>query len=258
MVIFGYICLFLMGLTLGLIGAGGSILTIPILVYIFKIPATIATTYSLLIVGSSSFVATIRYRKKILFEKVALFVIPSMVGTFSARFFLIPNLPSSFGTLTLDRALILLLLTLMTLAAYFMIKDRPLYSTNKESSPLLLTAKIVLLGFSFGFVMGLIGAGGGFLIVPTLVLLMGFGMREAIPTSLFIITINSFTGFLSDQHHFLYHDWVEISSYLILPLIGMFFGIALENYVEKSKLKKSFGWFILLTAIVIASREFIL
>ncbi|MEA0971217.1 Sulfite exporter TauE/SafE family protein [Candidatus Megaera venefica] len=254
----GYLSLLFMGLTLGLVGAGGSILTIPILVYIFKIPIIIATTYSLLIVGVSAFIGTVRYRSSILFSKVALFALPSIIGVFSARFYILPNLPRSLGIITLDQAMILLLLTFMISSSYLMIRDNRLQLPNTKHSSFLNQTKIILLGFCLGLVMGLLGAGGGFLIIPTLILLMGFSMQGAVPTSLFIITLNSLIGFLSDKHNFLAQDWINIFWYVSLAVLGMLIGIKLGTYINASQLKKGFGWFICITAITIALREFII
>jgi hypothetical protein len=246
-----------MGLTLGLIGAGGSILTIPILVFLFRIPIIVATTYSLIIVGSVAFVAAIRYRGNILFKNASLFALPSLIGVFCSRFYILPNLPHSLGIFSIEQLLIILLLVFICLASFFMIKDHQLSLRSNNIMQSSLVA-VLSLGLGFGCIIGILGAGGGFLIVPTLVLLMSFTMQEAIATSLFIITINSLVGFLSDQHTISYHNWVTIYKYLCISLIGMFVGIYLNKYINGNKLKIIFGWFILIIGITIFIKEFIL
>lgn len=254
----GYICLLFMGLTLGLVGAGGSILTIPILVYLFKIPMIIATTYSLVIVGSSAFIATIRYRHIILFKKAIIFTIPSIIGIFCARSYLIPNLPEFLWGLPINQVLMLLLLVFMALAGYFMIKDFKFHTDNKAANNKATQIKLISIGLCLGTIMGLLGAGGGFLIIPTLVLWMRLNMQEAVPTSLFIITINSLIGTLSNKHSLDSNDWSCLLGYLSFALVGMFIGIYLGKYVNGHNLKQSFGWFVWMIAIVIATKEFIL
>lgn len=257
MEIIGYFCLLIMGLVLGLIGAGGAILTIPILVYLFKVPMIIATTYSLFIVGVSSFVGALRHKHAVQFRKALIFSIPSIVGIFCARSFILPNLPDSFGIITLNQALIVLLVSLMLCASYLMINDFKLKRVE-NFTPSSLVMKLAFLGLSLGFVVGLIGAGGGFLIIPTLVVLMGFTMQQAVPTSLFIITINSFTGFFADKNRFEFDDWLSIVEYLIMALIGMLLGVKLGERIKGSEFKKVFGWFVLFIATTVAGWEFLL
>lgn len=168
-----------MGLTLWPMGTGRAILTIPILVYIFKTPIIIATTYSLMIVGVSAFIGTVRYRHYISFGKVTLFILPSVIGVFSARFYLLLNLPKSLNIISLDQAMTLLLLAFMILASYFMIKEAQFQIANMKLSSFLNQIKVVLLGFCLGMIIGILEAGGGFLIIPTSVLLMNFKIQNA-------------------------------------------------------------------------------
>jgi uncharacterized membrane protein YfcA len=256
MELLGYIALAVMGITLGLVGAGGSILTIPILVYLLDVPIILATSYSLVVVGSTAFIATLRYRHHILFKKAILCLIPSVLGVFTARHFMIPALPHTIGSLSIDKALVILLLIFMSAAGYFMIKDSPIDSQNNR--PKNQNIKVILIGLALGAVMGLLGAGGGFLIIPTLVLLMGFSMQEAVPTSLFIITVNSLIGFAADQHQFIAADWVNLAKYLVPALLGMLVGLYIAKVVNGKALKKAFGYFIWIVGIAIPTKEFIL
>jgi uncharacterized membrane protein YfcA len=139
-----------------------------------------------------------------------------------------------------------------------MIRDTKFQTPNMKLSSFLNQIKIVLLGFCLGLIIGLLGAGGGFLIIPTIVLLMGFSMQDAVPTSLLIITLNSLVGFLSDKHAFLAQDWVNVFCYSVLAMLGMLIGIKLGTYINSLQLKKGFGWFVFITAITILVREFII
>ncbi len=256
MELFGYLALAAMGITLGLMGAGGSILTIPILVYLLKAPILLATSYSLVVVGSTALVAAIRYHHHILFKKALLFLIPSVLGVFAARHFIIPALPHTLGVLPVTKALVILLLIFMVFAGYFMIKNPPLYAENHSYKNQII--KVVFIGLALGIIIGILGAGGGFLIIPTLVLIMGFTMKEAVPTSLFIITVNSFIGFAADKNHFITTDWINLGKYLPPALSGMLIGIYIAKFIMGSSLKKAFGYFIWVVGITIFTKEFIL
>ena len=256
MELLGYIALAAMGITLGLVGAGGSILTIPILVYLLNVPIILATSYSLVVVGSTAFMGLLRYRHHILFKKAIVFLIPSVLGVFAARYFMIPALPHTIGSLPIDKALVVLLLIFMSAAGYFMIKNSPLDAKNhlpKNSN-----VKVILIGLALGGIMGILGAGGGFLIIPTLVLLMGFTMQEAVPTSLFIITVNSVIGFTADQHQFIADDWSHLAKYLAPALLGMVTGLYIAKFIQGESLKKAFGYFVWIVGIAILTKEFIL
>jgi uncharacterized protein len=256
MELLGYIALAAMGITLGLVGAGGSILTIPILVYLLNVTIIIATSYSLVVVGSTAFIGLLRYRNNILFERAIVFLIPSVLGVFTVRYFMIPALPHTIGSLPIDKALVILLLIFMSAAGYFMIKNSPLDVQNHL--PKNQNIKVILIGLALGTVMGLLGAGSGFLIIPTLVLLMGFSMQEAVPTSLFIITVNSLIGFAADQHQFIADDWSHLTKYLAPALLGMLTGLYIAKFIQGEILKKAFGYFVWVIGIAILAKEFIL
>ncbi len=256
MELLGYIALAAMGITLGLVGAGGSILTIPILVYLLNIPINLATRYSLVVVGFTACMGLIGYRHHILFKKAIMFLLPSVLGVFTARHFIIPALPHTIGSLSIDTALVILLLIFMSAAGYFMIKDSPPNAQNHLTKNK--NIKVILIGLALGTIMGLLGAGGGFLIIPTFVLLMGFSMQEAVPTSLFIITVNSLTGFTADQYQFMASDWENLAKYLSPALLGMIIGLYIAKFIQGEKLKKSFGYFVLIVGIMIFAKEFIL
>lgn len=256
MELLGYIALAAMGITLGLVGAGGSILTIPILVYLLNVPIILTTSYSLVLVGSTAFIATLRYRHHLLFKNSLLFLIPSISGVFTARHFMIPALPHNIFSLPIDKALVILLLIFMSAAGYFMIKKSPIEAQNYL--PKNQNIKVILIGLALGVIMGILGAGGGFLIIPTLVLLMGFIMQEAVPTSLFIITVNSVIGFAADQHQFIADDWSNLAKYLAPALLGMLTGLYIAKFIQGELLNKAFGYFVWVVGIAILIKEFIL
>lgn len=253
----GYIGLVIMGITLGLIGAGGSILTIPILVYLLRIPIVTSTTYSLFIVGFSAALAAIRYRRHIVIYNALLFAAPSILGVFLARYYIIPSLPKAIYGLHLDKLLVALLLIFIGFAGYFMIRKSLSYYNTETTLSVYKRIKIILIGFDLGVIMGILGAGGGFLIIPTLVILMGFNMQQAVPTSLFVITINSFVGFFADKHHLSVSDWSSLFKYIIYASIGMFVGIYLAKFIKGESLKKSFGYFVWVVGMGIFFKEFI-
>jgi len=198
----------------------------------------------------------LRYRHHILFKKAIVFLIPSVLGVFTARHFIIPALPHTIGSLPIDKVLVILLLIFMSDAGYFMIKDSPIDSQNNR--PKNQNIKVILIGLALGTVMGLLGAGGGFLIIPTLVLLMGFTMHEAVPTSLFIITVNSLIGFAVDKHQFLTSDWSHLAKYLAPAFFGMLTGLYIAKFIQGESLKKAFGYFVWIVGIAILTKEFIL
>lgn len=255
MVILGAVLFFLMGLTLGLVGAGGAILTIPLLIYIVRMPVMLATTYSLFIVGTTASFGVLLRLKRIAFKQTWLLAIPSILGVFIARALVIPILPEHLGWLSRDAFFIILLVLVMFLAAFFMIKKHSLPERVQEKNVFRL-AQIIAYGLVVGFVMGLLGAGGGFLIIPILVLLLGIDMKAAVGSSLFIIMLNSFVGFLSDHHDLDASHYQTLFFYSSLSLCGMGLGTYLSSKVSAQLLKDSFGWLIAALALVICVREF--
>lgn len=240
-----------MGIILGLLGAGGSILTIPILVYIFKIPVQISMTYSLFIVGLSSIIGSIRYRNLISFKVSSIFIIPSIIGVSLARSYIIHALPSTIAGFSVDSILMLFLSILMMVASYFMLSS----NIAEESKADMKSINVAIYAFIFGILMGIFGVGGGFLIVPTLVLFLHMQISSAIPTSLFIIALNSIFGILFDKSIFDYNDYGLLCILISIALIGMMFGIKIGKRIQVGSLKVFFGWFILLVAILIILRE---
>lgn len=261
MEIAGYIASIFIGISLGLIGSGGSILTVPVLVYLFAVPAVDATSYSLFIVGLTSAVGSVNYFRRGMVNKkiVALFGIPSIISVVLTRSFLMPIIPEKIvqiGSLIITRDILLLILfgVLMIGAAYGMIRNKmtALPAAGEESKTNI--SLIIGQGFFTGFVTGLVGAGGGFLIIPALVMLLKVPIKAAVGNSLAIIAANSFIGFLSSHNHDAI-NWTLLFSIAALAIVGIFIGIGLSKKIEGSKLKPAFGWFVLVMGVYIILKE---
>jgi uncharacterized membrane protein YfcA len=257
----GYLAAALIGVSLGLIGSGGSIITIPVLVYLFHIEPMQATAYSLFIVGTTSMVGGIRSTalKTVDFKSALLFSLPSTLAVYLTRHFLLPHIPSHLASigdfmLTRDMALMLFFSIVMVLAAVRMIRDKPREEKEIAMSPRRFGI-IMLQGFIVGIVTGIVGAGGGFLIIPALVLLVGLPMKKAVGTSLIVIAVNSLVGFMGDMH--LVHE-IDFQLMIILSALaisGVFAGTFLSRFINGRNLKSGFGWFALTMAFFIMIRE---
>lgn len=253
MEILGYFASIFMGLSLGMIGGGGSILTVPILVYLFGTNPIMATANSLFIVGTTALVGGITYLKKgeVDLKTGFIFATPSFFGVYLTRAYVVPALPDpvfSFGTFTFAKSILIMLVfaILMVAASVSMIRTKELDSTKIELSP---TAKFVLIsfeGFVVGGVTGFVGAGGGFLIIPALVVLVGMSMKIAVGTSLFIIAAKSLIGFTGDLQHHSDLNWKLLISITGIAIFGLFVGMYLSKKVSEKGLKKGFGYFVLL------------
>lgn len=250
MELLGYVSSAFMGVVLGLIGGGGSILTVPILVYLFGLTPVAATGSSLFVVGATAMTGALRFAKsgKLRFQESLLFAIPSVVGVLLARKLILPLVPAHLlvvggFSITKDILLMLLFATLMLLASLKMLRG----STPSLQEPIATsrTSSLVVRGLLVGLVTGFIGAGGGFLIVPALIFLLGFKMAEAVGTSLMIIAVNSLVGFIGSMGTETLH-WQILLPMTVLAVFGLLVGIKLQKRFSEGQLKKSFGWFVLL------------
>jgi hypothetical protein len=256
----GYFGAFLTGIVIGLFGGGGSILAVPIFVYLFKLNPVIATSYSMFVVGSSAAIGTlINLKKKLIeYETAVIFTLPALVSVFLTRRFLIPNIPEvllSFESfdITKEMGLMLFFSSIIMLSSVLMMKK-----PKTEAVSNLKTKKkyslLVFIGLGVGILTGLVGAGGGFIIVPALVLFARLTIKQAVATSLIIITFNSLIGFSSDVS-FLEIEWDFLILFTTLSISGIFVGTYISNYVRESTLKTNFARFMIVMAMVIIFKE---
>lgn len=256
----GYLGALVIGIVLGLIGGGGSILTVPVLVYLMSVNPVTATAYSLFVVGTSSLVGAINFMKKKLvdFRTAIVFAIPAFIAVYITRKFLVPAIPEhifSIGNFEVTKNIgIMLFFALIMIAASFSMiksekKNQPGKKKIKYNYPL-----IILEGFVVGILTGIVGAGGGFLIIPALVLLARLPMKKAIATSLLIIAIKSLIGFIGDVQN-LEINWIFLLIFTGLSILGIFIGAYLNKFIDGQKLKKGFGWFVLVMGIYIIWKE---
>ena len=254
----GYAASIFIGLVLGLLGGGGSILSIPILVYLFDVEPVHASAYSLFIVGTTSLVGAIpKYREHLVNVRTGLvFGIPSIISIFCTRKWVLPSIPDILftdGDFVFTKRLLLLGLfaVLMILAAVPMIRGRKKFASDNQKFR---TFLVILEGILIGFLTGLVGAGGGFLIIPALVLLTALPFKAAVGTSLFIISINSLFGFVGDLLNY-EMDWPLLLSISGLAIIGIIIGNRLSSSITGDSLKKAFGWVILIMGCYILFKE---
>ncbi|WP_298899667.1 sulfite exporter TauE/SafE family protein [uncultured Psychroserpens sp.] len=259
--VLGYFGALLIGLVLGLIGGGGSILTVPILVYLMFINPVTATAYSLFVVGVSSVFGTFQNIKKGLvdFRTAIVFAIPAFIAVYLTRKFLVPAIPSEIFTIgdftmTKNVAIMVFFAIVMLLASISMIKERKV-TTDVSSEDVKFNYPLITIeGFVVGVLTGIVGAGGGFLIIPALVLLAKLPMKKAVGTSLLIIAVKSLIGFIGDIEN-LDIDWAFLLIFTAISVVGIFIGTYLSNFINGKKLKKGFGWFVLIMGVYIILKE---
>jgi hypothetical protein len=259
--ILGYIGALIIGIVLGLIGGGGSILTVPIFVYLLGINPVVATAYSLFVVGVASLTGALQnVRKKLVdFKTAIVFAIPAFIAVYLTRRFLVPAIPEflfqvgSF-TVTRDIGIMVFFAIIMLLASYSMIRGKCKNCDDEDAVVKYNYPMITLEGLVVGVITGIVGAGGGFLIIPALVMLAKLPMKKAVATSLLIIAIKSLIGFIGDVET-MEIDWIFLLSFTAFSLVGIVLGVWLNKFIEGSKLKKSFGWFVLIMGIYILVKE---
>ena len=263
MELLGYALAVLVGISLGLIGSGGSILTVPILVYVMAVEPVLATAYSLFVVGATALVGGIRnaMEGKVDFRTAIVFGIPSIAAVYLTRAYLIPLIPDALFSvgdfqLTKSVALMVLFAVVMMMASVSMIRPSKQGEDNGSSATIRYNYPMILLeGSLVGILTGLVGAGGGFLIIPALVLLARMPMKLAVGTSLFIIAAKSLLGFLGDLQNSEAIDWLLLSLFTAFSVVGIFIGTFLSKKIDGGKLKTAFGWFVLVMGVYILIKE---
>ena len=263
--IIGYVASIFIGISLGLIGGGGSILTVPVLVYLFGISAELSTAYSLFIVGTTALVGGIRNATlgNVNYKTAVVFTIPAFIAVYATRAYLVPAIPAEILTigdfvLTKDIAIMIFFALVMLAASVSMIRNKrkDVEEGEAEVEPQFNVPAIIAEGAVVGVLTGIVGAGGGFLIIPALVLFAKIPMKKAVGTSLLIIAAKSLIGFIGDvQRPDLEIDWTLLLSVTAIAVVGIFIGIYLAKFIDGKKLKKGFGWFVLLMAIYIIAKQ---
>lgn len=260
-VLVGYAAAVVIGVSLGLIGGGGSILTVPVLVYILGIDPVLATAYSLFVVGSTSLVGSFTYMKKELvdYQTALVFAFPSFIAVFLTRKFLVPAIPEhlfDLGSLELTKniGIMVFFAIIMFAASISMIRGNGKKDVAEGSEVKFNIPLIAIEGVVVGTITGIVGAGGGFLIIPALVLLAKLPMKKAVGTSLLIIAAKSLIGFLGDVSNQVI-DWKMLLIFTALSIGGIFIGSSLSKKINEEVLKRGFGWFIMIMALYIISKE---
>ena len=259
--ILGYIAALIIGIVLGLVGGGGSILTVPVFVYLLSINPVTATAYSLFVVGISALVGAFRniQKKLVDFRTAIVFAIPAFIAVYATRKFIVPAIPDQLFSVgdflvTKNIGIMVFFAIIMLVASFSMIiekKGGPIKDVAiSYNYPL-----IIIEGIAIGILTGIVGAGGGFLIIPALVLLARLPMKKAVATSLLIIAIKSLIGFIGDIET-MRIDWPFLLSFTSVSVVGIFLGVWLNKFIDGKKLKKAFGWFVLLMAVYIFINEF--
>ncbi|MEZ4792756.1 MAG: sulfite exporter TauE/SafE family protein [Gelidibacter sp.] len=258
--ILGYVGAFVVGLVLGLSGGGGSIITVPVMVYLIGVNPVTATAYSLFVVGSTSSIGAFQnFRKHLVDVKTAIiFAIPAFTVVYITRRYLVPAIPETVFTIddfkiTKEIFIMTFFAIIMLLASISMIRSKKDIA-NPDFKSSINVPFLVLIGIGVGLLTGIVGAGGGFLIIPALVLLAKLPMKKAIGTSLFIIAANSLIGFTGDLQQRTI-DWPLLLVFTSISIIGIIVGVYLSKFISGTKLKRGFGWFTLLVAFYIIYRE---
>jgi uncharacterized membrane protein YfcA len=261
----GYFAAIFIGLSLGIMGGGGSILTVPVLVYLLGVSPVLSTAYSLFVVGSTAVVGAAGYARKglVSLHTAVVFLLPSLLAVFAVRKMLMPAIPHELfmvGGLVFTKDLLVLVAfaVLMVGAATSMIRNRPaeealadeLRATQKLNYPLILSIGLVV-----GTLTGFVGAGGGFLIIPALVLSARLPMKLAVGTSLAIIALNSLIGFAGDLSAGTSIVWPFLLGFLAFALGGIVLGTYLARFIPGARLKPAFGWFTLAMGSFILIKE---
>lgn len=238
----GYFLATLIGLSLGLLGGGGSILTVPILVYVMKMDAKLSIALSLAIVAFTSLIGVWGHykNKNVDFKVAAVFAPVAMAGTF---------LGAKLSGFMSGQAQLILFAIIMIIASFFMLKPTKVQK-HEEKDQKMNIPLIVIEGIVVGIVTGLVGVGGGFLIVPALVLLGNIDMKKAVGTSLFIISLKSFSGF-AGYVTMIEIPWAFLGKFILFSGFGIIIGSYLVKFISQAKLKKAFAIFLIIMGVFI-------
>jgi uncharacterized membrane protein YfcA len=231
-----WLALLAMGWILGVVGGGGGILTVPILVGLFGQSATTASGSSLFVVGVASSVGAVQglVRKESEWQTALQLAIPSMIGALSARLWVVPNLPALILGQPKDKWFLLVFAAMMIVIGVRML--RPTMPESQDDTPPL---KVAGLGLAIGLVSGVLGAGGGFLILPVLVALLKVPVGRAVPTSLLVISLQSLVGFAGELSRPV--DWRLLGSITGVAILGLVVGLLVRQSIPKRALTVGFA-----------------
>jgi uncharacterized membrane protein YfcA len=259
--VIGYVAACLIGVSLGLIGGGGSILTVPILVYCFHIDPVVATAYSLFIVGITSLVGGLANASRNLVDlkTTILFSLPGFISVYLTRRYLIPCVPEKImmlnsSVITKSDAIMILFGILMLASGILMVMKTDINEGEKHSGQFNYSMMLVT-GFAVGILTGIVGMGGGFLIIPALVFFARLPMKKAVGTSLLIIALKSLIGFMGDVRVGITIDYTLISTLSVIAIAGMIFGIYTSKFIAGRSLKVSFGCFVIIMSTCLLLKQ---
>lgn len=247
----------MMGIVLGLTGAGGAILSIPILVHVVHLPFITSTSYSLFIVGIASLFAVGRLWRDVRVVSGFLFALPSMASVYLTRSWILPGLPDPIFSIQKNSFLLHGLILLMLASAYFMIRPNPFPKPEPDvqGGDLLVDARLILTSIVIGAIIALTGVGGGFLTIPALTILLRFEMHHAVATSLLIVALNTFFGVLADFSQEIPIDYSQLAYFIAFSLVGMWLGTYIGQRFSSQGLKRLFGWFLVCVALLMLVGE---
>lgn len=254
----GYIASIIIGISLGLIGGGGSILTVPILVYLFKLNPENATSYSLFIVGTTAMVGAYRHYKlgNLKIKSALYFALPSVISLLFVRKMVVAKIPAVLFYIqgfevSKDFLIMSVFALLMIAASASMIRKTKTGSLSNTVN----YSRLAFVGFLVGLLTGFLGAGGGFLIIPVLIFFADLSMKQAVGTSLLIIFINSLIGFTGDMINGVEVNYKLLFTITGIAIVGMLIGTQLSKKINGSKLEPAFGWFVLIMGCYIIAKE---
>jgi uncharacterized membrane protein YfcA len=257
----GYFALIGIGLILSLTGAGGSLLSLPILVYLFSLDVVTASSYSLFIVGTTSLIgAWLEHKRhRVDFRTGIVFGIFSVISIFVTRTWIVPRIPDEIllsDSLTVTKRVLMLgIFALLAISSSAIILLKHTWTTSHTAESRL--KFLIPTGIVTGIVVGLAGVGGGFLILPSLLLFARLPFKPAVGTTLLIIGFNSMLGFLGDVINYPI-NWLFLLLITCFSIVGMLLGHLYSARMPRHYIRLAFGWIVLTVAVAMLAREFVL